>query len=157
MSGPDCRDETRSLGVTARLESTTAAAMPGDTGRAQLSLFEARNAGTRSTAAREILWFAGSGLNRDEVSAVHVHEEGTGRLLFNIPLAAGQAPAFVITQVFTRQPYSGATDWNELYDLLGNERAYVDVHTKAHPEGQLRGGLRRENANWQSFTLAYCS
>lgn len=157
LSGPDCTDETRSLAVSARLVSTRPAPLPGDTGRAHLALYEARNARTKATSAREILWFAGSGLDRGEVTGVHVHEEGTGRLLFALPLSSASAPPFVITQVFTRQPYSGAVDWNELYDLLGHERAYVDVHTTAHPEGQLRGVLQRDHAEWQTFTHAYCS
>jgi hypothetical protein len=155
VSGPDCRDETRSLGASARLVATTPAAP--DTGRAQLSLYEARNARTKATAAREILWFAGSSLNRADVTAVHVHEEGTDRLLFTFPLEPTQAPAFVITQVFTRRPYTGPVAWNELYELIGNDRAYVDVHTTSHPGGQLRGPLRRENANWQTFIQTYCS
>lgn len=156
-SGPDCRDETRSLAVSARLASSLPAAMPGDTGRAQVALYEARNARTKSTAARDLLWFVGGGLDRAAVNGVHVHEEGNGRLLFAIPLEPTHAPPFVIAQVFTRQRYSGPVDWNELYDLLGNERAYVDVHTTAHPEGQLRGMLRRDNSDWQTFTHAYCS
>ena len=156
-SGPDCRDETRSLALTARLTSTLPTAPPADTGRANLSLYEARNARTKATSAREILWFAGSGLDRSTVTAVHVHEEGTGRVLFTIPLENTQAPPFVIAQVFTRRPYTGALPWNELYEALGNERAYVDVHTTMYPDGQLRGVLRRDNANWQAFTLAYCS
>jgi hypothetical protein len=157
MSGPDCRDETRSLAVTARLISTVPMGAASDTGRAHIALYEARNARTKSTAAREILWFVGSGLDRADVTAVHVHEEGTGRLLFTVPLEFTQAPPFVITQVFTRQRYAGAVEWNDLYSALGNERAYVEVHTGAHPEGQLRGAVRRDHPNWQTFTHAYCS
>ena len=156
-AGPDCRDETRSLAVSARLTSTLPVAAPGDTGSAHVTLHEARNARTRTTAAREILWFAGSALDRAAVTAVHVHEEGNGRLLLTLPLESAPAHPYVITQVSTRRPYAGTVDWNELYDLLGAERAYVDVHTTAHPEGHLRGVLRRDNANWQAFTHAYCS
>jgi hypothetical protein len=157
LSGPDCRDETRSLDVDAQLISTLSPGAPGDTGRAHVSLHEARNFRTKATAAREIMWFVGSGLNRADVNAVHVHEQGSGRLLFDIPLQSTQTHPFVITQVFTRESYAGPVDWRELYDLLGNERAYVDVHTSAHPGGQLQGVLRRANSNWQTFTHAYCS
>jgi hypothetical protein len=157
LSGPDCKDETRSLAASARLLSALSTPLPGDTGRANISLYEARDATTKATAAREILWFVGSGLSRADVSAVHVHEQGTGQLLFAIPIEPTQAPPFVITQVFTRQPYAGPVDWIELYERIGNERTYVDVHTNTHPEGQLRGELRRDNSNWQAFTHAYCS
>ena len=89
--------------------------------------------------------------------AVHVHERGTGRLLMEIPLGGAEQPPPVITRVFTRVPYSGPTDWDELYDMLGNQRGYVDVHTRAFPDGQLRGDLRPRNATWQRYTHAYCS
>ena len=156
-TGPDCRAETRSLAVSARLVSLSPAPSPSDTGRAQVALYEARNFRTKSTTARDILWFVGSGLNRNDVNAVHVHEEETGRLLFGIPLEPTPAPPFVISQVFTRRPYTGQVEWNELYGLLGSERAYVDVHTNKLPTGELRGTLRRDNSNWQTFTHSYCS
>lgn len=154
LPGPDCRDETRSLGVTALLTPTVPGTLARDTGRAHVSLYEARNARTKVTSAREILWFVGSSVSRSAVDAVHVHEEGTERLLYVIPLESIHAPEPVITRVFTRQPYAGPTQWNELYTLLGRERTYIDVHTST---GELRGVLRREDPNWQAFTHAYCS
>ena len=157
VSGPDCRDETRNLAVRAQLESVTAQPQPGDTGSAVFSLHEARNAASRATSAREVLWFVGSGLERGRVTAVHVHEVGTNRLLFDIPLTSPAAPPYVITQVFTRRPYAGSVSWTDLYDSVGSERAYVDVHTTDHPGGQLRGALRVETPGWQTFTRAYCS
>ena len=156
LSDPDCRDETRSLSTTARLTSTAAQPLASDTGTARISLHEGRVAATGATSYRDIMWFAGSGLTRNGVTAVHVHETGTDRLLFNVPLDPASGPPYVITQVFTRRPYTGAVSFTELYDLLGTERSYVDVHT-ANGATQLRGVLRPENANWQTFTHAFCS
>jgi hypothetical protein len=63
----------------------------------------------------------------------------------------------VIAQVFSRQPYTGSVDWNELYTLIGDQAAYIDVHTATGGEPVLRGTLLRENANWRTFTHAFCS
>ena len=156
-SGPDCRDETRSLSTSAKLVSVEAEALPADTGTAQLSLHEGRDFVSKVTAYRDIMWFAGSGMDRNSVTAVHIHEQGSDRLLFDVPLAAASGSPYVIANVFTRQPYAGATDFAELYELVGNERAYVDVHTTDHPLGELRGTLRVENSSWRTFTHAFCS
>lgn len=157
ISGPDCRDETRNLAVRAHLTTVVTPSQPSDTGSAVLSLHEARNAVTNATSAREVLWFVGSGLDRARVTAVHVHEEQTNRLLLDIPLANPSGLPYVITQVFTRRAYTGTVGWTELYDLIGSGRAYVDVHTTDHPAGHLRGGLQIETPGWQTFTRAYCS
>ena len=157
LSGPDCIDETRSLSVTARLSSVEASAVRGDSGTAQVFLFEARNYKTKRLSARDIMWFAGSGLDRSAVSGIHIHEKGTDRLLFDIPLEPIGPTRYVITWLSARRPYTGATGWNELYEILGNERAYVDVHTLTHPNGQLRGEFTLDFPNWQSFEHAYCS
>jgi hypothetical protein len=156
-SGPDCIDETRGLVVSARLGSVAANPLVSDTGSAQINLFEARNASSKATSARELTWFVGSGLNRANVTAVHIHELDTDRLLFTIPLDPATGPPYVIAQVFTRVPYNGALSWTDLYELLGNERAYIDIHTTQVPQGPLRGPLRRDNTNWQTYTHAYCS
>jgi hypothetical protein len=156
-SGPDCIDETRSVSTTARLASVLTDPSPGDSGTANVSLHEARNHRSKAISARELTWFVGSSLVRAGVTAVHVHEETTDRLLLTIPIDTTAGPPFVITQVFTRRPYTGSVNWTELYDLVGNERTYVDVHTSANPAGHLRGALNRVNPNWQTFTHAYCS
>jgi hypothetical protein len=156
-SGPDCRDETRALDLTARLTVVGTAATPNDTATANVSLHEARHASTKVTSAREMLWFVAGSIGTADVTGVHVHERGTGRLLMDIPLTGAEQPPSVITRVFTRVPYSGPTDWDELYNMLGNQRGYVDVHTRTYPDGQLRGDLRPRNATWQTYTHAYCS
>ena len=157
LSGPDCKDELRGLTAIAALTSVAPDAAPGDTGTAQLNLHEARDHTSKSTSARELSWFVGSGLDRSGVTAVHVHEEGTARLLFTIPLETPTGPPYVITQIFTRRAYTGPTSWSEIYELVGSQRTYIDVHTTEFPDGELRGALSPQNANWQVFTHAYCS
>lgn len=157
VSGPDCRDETRSLSATTTFASMLATPLASDTGTASISLHEARNHRSKATSAREIMWFVSSGLTRSGVTAVHLHETGSGRLLYTIPIDPGSAPSNVITQVFTRQPYDGAVDFEEVYELVGTGRTYVDVHTSAHPDGQLRGTLQAQGDSWQTFTHSFCS
>ena len=155
--GPDCIDETRSLSVRARLASTAPDAAPADTGVAGLSFSESRNHRTERTSSRSVTWFVGSGLQRGTVTAVHVHEEATGRLILDVPIDSTYGPPFVITQVFQAQPYTGTVAWNEAYQMLGEGRAYVDVHTTARPLGQLRGRLEPTSPEWEPFVHAYCS
>ena len=154
---PDCRDETRSLAATARLTSPLPSPVASDTGRASFSLHEARNANTKATTAREAMWFAGSGLDRSQVTAVHVHEAVSDRLLFNIPIDSAFGPRYVITQVFTRRPYTGPEDFANLYELIGTGRTYVDVHTIDQPMGRLRGVLQPDFPNWRTFVHHNCS
>ena len=156
-SGPDCIDETRALAVRAKLASVAANPLPGDSGTAYLDLHEARNHRTKATSARELLWFVGSSLDRANVTAVHVHEKTTDRLLYTIPIDTMSGPRYVITQIFTRRPYTGPVDWNELYDLIGNLHTYVDVHTTGSPGGHLRGELQRVYIDWETFVHSYCS
>jgi hypothetical protein len=155
--GPDCKDETRTVIASVRLTSMLASPLPDDTGRASLNLHEARDAVTKSNTARDIMWFAGSGLDRSRVTAIHVHELDTNRLLFTMPIDSAFGPRYVITQVFTRQPYTGSVRFSEFYELVGNEKTYVDVHTIDYPDGQLRGVLRPEYPNWRNFVHHYCS
>ena len=103
------------------------------------------------------MWFAGSGLDRSQVTAVHVHETGSDRLLVNLPIDSAFGPRYVITQVFTRQPYTGSEDFVSLYELVGTERTYVDVHTIDQPMGRLRGVLRPDFQNWRAFVHNNCS
>lgn len=157
FTGPDCIDETRGLSVHATLTSMLAQPLPGDTGRAHLSLLEARNHDSKRTTYQNIGWFVGSGLVRSRVTAVHVHDSANGRIVLNIPIDTTHGPPFVVTQTLQVQPYSGEMRWNDFYHLLGNGGAHVDVHTIDAPGGQLRGTLKPEYPNWREFNHAYCS
>src|SRR5688500_19544237 len=78
-----CINETRNLSLGGTLELTASA---GGTGTALVSLHEARHYRTKQTSDEEFLWSVrASGLDRSTVSAVHVHERETNRLLFQIP------------------------------------------------------------------------
>ena len=129
---------------------------PGDTGTAAVSMSESRNHRTKRTSSRGVMWFAGSGLPRETVTAVHVHEEGTGRLVLDVPLTPVGPPS-VITQVFEQQPYAGAVPWDDAYRMLGEGRAYVDVHTAGQSQPRLRGTLQPQSSGWHDFFHAYCS
>ena len=149
--GPDCVDETRSLSVTVPL----LVAGPGVAG---FSLGESRNHRTGRTTRRGVTWSVrSSGVARSDVTAIHVHEVGTGIFLLDVPIDTTSGPPPVITQTFEARPYSGATDWNTLYQTLGEGRAFVDVHTTTRSEGLFGGVLEPEFPDWQRFTRAYCS
>jgi hypothetical protein len=155
--GPDCIDETRSLSVSGHLASVVPDAAPGDTGVASLGFSEARNHRSKRTSRQDVLWSVRAGIVRGTVTAIHVHEVGTDRLVLGLPIDSTTGPASVITQVFTGQPYAGAIPWSEAYVLLGEGRGYLDVHTTAFPLGQLRGRLEAVYPGWRGFTHAYCS
>lgn len=157
VSGPDCRDETRSVSAATALTSMLAAPLASDTGTASISLHEARNYRSKATSTREIMWFVSSGLVRSGVTAVHLHEVGSGRLLFTLPIDAGSGPPYVITQVFTRQTYDGAVDFAAVYELVGTGGTYLEVHTSEHPDGRLRGTLQAQSDSWREFTHSFCS
>jgi hypothetical protein len=148
--GPDCIDETRSLSVSTQLT----VAGPGIAG---FSLSESRNHRSKRTSRRDVTWSVRSGVPRSTVTAIHVHESGTGHLLVDVPIDTASGPPPVITQVFQGQPYAGPTDWDTLYQTLGEGRAFVDVHTTTRPEGLFGGGLEPESPDWQGFSRAYCS
>jgi hypothetical protein len=157
LSGPDCIDENRSLAVAAQLASTSPDPQPADTGSVHFSFSESRNHRSKRTTWQYMTWFVGSGLVRSQVTAVHLHEQTTGRLLFNVPIDTTFGPAFVVTQVLQAQAYQGPLPWKELYEILGNGRAYIDVHTRDRPAGHLRGALEPEYPNWRDFIHSYCS
>ena len=145
-----CLDETRNLSLVGAL---------GSAGTATVALHEARHHRTQQTSAEEFLWSVrSSGIDRSTVSAVHVHERDTGRLLFAIPIENTNAPADVITQTFTRRPHNGAiASWSEVYELLGAGRGYLDVHTAGSAAPLFRADLTPQNANWRDFSRASCS
>ena len=144
-----CLDETRNLSLAGSLES----------GTAQVTLHEARHHRTKQTSAEEFLWSVrASAVDRSTVSAVHVHERDTDRLLFALPIENTNAPADVITQTFTRRPHNGAiSQWSEVYELLGSGRGYLDVHVGGSNPPVLRTNLTPQNANWREFSRANCS
>jgi hypothetical protein len=88
----------------------------------------------------------GAAVLPSSVTAVHVHAgaAGTnGRVLFTLPLGpAYQSILGTITSAGTGTTYSGETPYAELFDLLGRDPTYLDVHTTRFPGGQLRGQLR---------------
>jgi len=151
-----CINETRNLSLGGTLEPTASA---GSAGTALVSLHEARHYRTQQTSGEEFLWSVrASGIDRSTVSAVHMHERETNRLLFQIPLENTNAPADVITQTFTRRPHNGAiAQWSEVYELLGSGRGYLDVHVGGSDNSVMRANLTAQNANWRDFLRANCS
>ncbi len=155
--GGGCINETRNLSLGGTLEPT--ASTETITGTVLVSLHEARHYRTRQTSGEDFLWSVrASGIDRSTVSAVHVHERDTNRLLFQIPLENTNAPAEVITQTFTRRPHNGAiAQWLEVYELLGSGRGYLDVHVGGSGNPVMRANLTAQNANWRDFIHADCS
>jgi hypothetical protein len=154
--GGGCLDETRNLSLGGTLSPLVPTA--AITGTAAVSLHEARHHRTRQTSAEDFLWSVrASGIDRSTVSALHVHERDTDRLLFQIPIENTNAPLDVITQTFTRRPHNGAiAQWPEVYELLGSGRGYLDVHVGSGTP-VLRADLTVQNANWRDFIHADCS
>ena len=152
-----CINEARNLALGGTLEPTVPTGTM--TGTATVSLHEARHYRTKQTADEDFLWSVrATGIDRSTVSAVHVHERDTNRLLFQIPLENTNAPADVITQTFTRRPHNGAiAQWSEVYELLGSGRAYLDVHVGGSGNPVMRANLTAQNANWRDFIHADCS
>ena len=155
--GGGCLNETRNLSLSGALEPTTSAGAV--TGTAGVSLHEARHYRTRQTSEEHFLWSVrASGIDRSTVSAVHVHERGTDRLLFVIPIENMNAPADVITETSTMRPHNGAiAQWSEVYELLGAGGAYLDVHVGGSGNPALRANLTTQNSNWREFNRGNCS
>ena len=155
--GGGCINETRNLSVAGALEP--AASTEPITGTAAVSVHEARHYLTKHTSEQNFLWSVrASGIDRSTVSAVHVHERDTNRLLFQIPLENTNAPSDVITQAFTMRPQNGAiAQWSEVYELLGSGRGYLDVHVGSSSSPVMRANLAAQNASWREFTRANCS
>ena len=155
--GGGCINETRNLSAAGALEPIAPSGTI--TGIAAVSLFEARHYRTEQTSEEAFLWSVrASGIDRSTVSAVHVHERDTHRLLFQIPIENSNTPADVITQTFTRRPHNGAiAPWPEVYELLGSGRGYLDVHVGGSGSPVMRADLVAQNANWRDFIHANCS
>ena len=155
--GGGCLDEARNLSLAGNLESTGSTGTI--TGTAAVSLHEARRHRTKQTTEEDFLWSVRApGIDRSTVTAVHVHEVDTNRLLFQIPIENTNAPTDVITQTFTRRPHNGAiAQWSEVYELLGSGRGYLDVHVGGSVSPAMRATLTAQNANWRDFIHADCS
>lgn len=158
FGGPDCIDETRSFDVTAALAGPELS-VSADSGTAFLLLYEARNARSKRTSAEEMMWnVRAPGVVRAEVTSIHVHERASGQLLVQIPIDTLDNPA--ITNTYTRQPAPPHTiSWKELYEIIGDERAYFEVHVGGSMPRVLRGDLilREGSGDWRAFIHAYCS
>ena len=152
-----CINETRNLSLSGDLEPTGSAGT--GSGAALISLHEARDYQTKRTSEEHFLWSVrASGIDRSAVTAVHVHERDTNRLLFQLPIENTNAPADVITQTFTMRPHNGAiAQWSDVYELLGSGRAYLDVHVGGSSDPVMRAGLAAQNANWRDFIRGDCS
>jgi hypothetical protein len=157
FSGPDCIDETRGLSVSARLMGTGSPAMPRDTGEVSMGVLEARNHRSKRTSRRQVTYIVGSGVPRSTVTAVHLHEKVTDRVIFDLPVDSAFWPAYVVTRTINPVPYTGPLSWDQFYNLLGDGSVYVDVHTPAAAGGRLRGDLSTLYPDWQNFTHSYCS
>ncbi len=152
-----CIDEARNLSLEGTWEPigpTEAISGPVLVGR-----HEAGNHTSKETTAQEFFWgIRSSSIDRATVSAVHVHERDTDRLLFQIPIEHTNAPAEVITHSISRRPHNGAiANWAEVYQLLGSGLGYVDVHAGGSGVPVTRSNLTPQHANWRNFVHSSCS
>ena len=69
-----------------------------------------------------------------------------GPLLWNVPTES--RPGEIAGAAFA---YDGTIPWDDFWTTLETQAAYLDVHTTAFPEGQIRGAL--DNRNVQDW---YC-
>ena len=152
-----CIDERRALSLEGTLEPTTAAVT--GTGTVLVGLQEARNHRTKRTSEQHFNWAVrATGIDRSTVTAVHVHERDTNRLLFQIPIENTNGPADVITLTFSPRPHNGIiAQWSEVYELLGSGRGYLDVHAGGASEPVMRANLTAQFANWREFIHSSCS
>ena len=152
-----CIDEARNLSLDGTWEATgSTETIPGSV---LVGMHEARNHNTKDTTAQEYFWsIRSSSIDRATVSAVHVHERDTDRLLFEIPIEnTPGAPAEFITNS-NRRPHNGAiAQWSEVYEILGSGRGYVDVHLGGSGEPVLRANLTPQHSNWRNFVHSSCS
>lgn len=155
LTGPDCINEDRSVSAEAHLVNVISAT--ADTGRAFITLSEARNFRTKRTASLGVIYFASSTLPRASVTGVHVHANSDNAVLYSFPLTP-VGPDFVITQNFTNAefPSTGGTTFDDIFNKVVGGQAYVDVHTEqAAP--RLRGPLVNRNPGNTGWVHAYCS
>lgn len=144
-----CRTEARSLDATAALsgEAVVPPSQPADTGSAFVSFLQFRGHDTQQS----LTWFI-RGAAGSVVAGLHIHRGGAGEngsMVYEFTNGYS-GPEDVISQSGP-QVWSGKVGYQELFDLIRNNRAYVDIHTEARPDGALRGQLRvTRESDWQT-------
>ena len=88
-----------------------------------------------------------SSFDTQTVTAVHIHQGAPGMngpLLWTVP---DEAPLSDVA--YGAFSYDGTIPWDNLWTTLATEAAYLDVHTTAFPDGQIRGELAdRDVRDW---------
>ena len=145
-TSPDCDFETRELEADATLSANSA------TGQALLHLFDTRFVERPNDGRDGLGWNVFGSVEKTSVTAIHVHETATGRVLIAIPIGGqfAQSGAQHITGAGTSAAYPGPVSFDEVFDLLGRSPAFVDIHTTDDASGQLRGDVRvtRRDTAW---------
>lgn len=95
------------------------------------------------------LWYKLIAANVDDVVAAHLHcapEEVNGPVGATLFSGGPVSPRGVLAEATIVAPNSGnACNWHDLEDVraaMRNGHAYVNVHTLAHPAGEIRGQVR---------------
>lgn len=89
------------------------------------------------------------------VTGIHIHEgePGTvGRVVFSVPLVGinPEGPPFEMSPSF-RWP-EDEIPAGEMFELMRSGGLYIDLHTEAHPDGELRGTLVPESVyGWHDY------
>ena len=152
-----CRSQARDQQLSASLSSAaitppiTAAA----SGTGRVDLLETRGLDSDPTYEQyNIAWQFQATALAGPVTAIHLHEgpAGTvGRVIYDFPLigsGGNQAGGYV--------GYRGLIPFSEMYELAGQPSLYVDVHTEAYTNGEVRGQLQLVHATeWHDFFCEY--
>ncbi|MDB4908885.1 MAG: hypothetical protein JWO05_3669 [Gemmatimonadetes bacterium] len=155
--GPDCIDESRGLNTSSVLAPLPNSASLADTGSAGITMNESRNHTSRHVTYQRLDWSVRVYIPRNTVTSAQLREVGTDRLLFTFPpTATGDEHAY--SQSSSPADYAGDVPWNELYQLVGSGRTYLDVRSTRYPGGHLRGTVGPAPVgSWEGFVHSYCS